>query len=66
MKTTRTNETSSYWKSVQSCLARPDGSAEIRHHDGRVETFKSGGEERKKTEEKGGRRRHGETLGLGA
>lgn len=35
--TRRAPEVSSYWKSVKLCLARPDGSAEIHHHDGRVE-----------------------------
>ena len=34
--THRAPEVSSYWKSVKLCLARPDGSVEIHHHDGRV------------------------------
>jgi len=37
------SEVSSYWKSVKLCLARPDGSAEIHHHDGRVERIGSDG-----------------------
>jgi len=35
--------TTTYWKSVKLCLARPDGSAEIHHHDGRVERIASDG-----------------------
>jgi len=41
--TRRASEVSSYWKSVKLCLARPDGSAEIHHHDGRVERIGNDG-----------------------
>ena len=36
-------ETSPYWKSVKLCIAKPDGSAEIHHHDGSVERIGSDG-----------------------
>lgn len=35
--------TNPYWKSVKLCLARPDGSAEIHHHVGRVERIAANG-----------------------
>jgi hypothetical protein len=41
--TTTTQSVQPYWKSVKLCIARPDGSAEIHHQDGRVERIRPDG-----------------------
>jgi hypothetical protein len=41
--TTPTQSVQPYWKSVKLCIARPDGSAEIHHQDGRVEKIRPDG-----------------------
>jgi len=40
---TQNSTTSAYWKSVKLCVAKPDGSAEIHHHDGSVERIGADG-----------------------
>ena len=41
--TMRNTTSQTYWQTVKLCLARPDGSAEIHHQDGRVERIRPDG-----------------------
>jgi hypothetical protein len=48
--------TSPNWKSVKLCLARPDGSAEIHHNDGSVESIWSDGRSHRPSKSGGSRK----------
>ena len=39
----RNTTSQTYWQTVKFCLARPNGSAEIHHKDGRVERIRPDG-----------------------